>query len=253
MLFLINGSLPTPLYQQIKQLIKNKIQNREFKPNEKIPSERELCEELGVSRTTVRQAISAAVNEGLLCSIQGKGTFVASPQIDQGLVRLVGFAETLIMRGLQPSMQVLNVERLPGDVEKNILLGLNLNAEVVRAEVLGLGNREPMALFNYYLPASYGREAVEELKKSAGRKEWFSFTRYYQSVLHLNLGVARQTFEARVAQADLGRLLDIPVGSPVFHITSIMYTADDKPVELRKAYYRGDRYKFNVNREIAPL
>ena len=158
----------------------------------------------------------------------------------------------MLIRGLKPSIQVMNIEQLPGDVEKNVLLGLNLNAEVVRAEVLGLGNKEPMALFNYYLPASYGSEAVAELKKYAENGDWFSFTSYYRNNLGLNLGVARQTFEVQVSGLNLSKILDLPVGSPVFYVTSIMYTQDNKPVELRKAYYRGDRSKFNINRDIAP-
>ncbi len=239
-----------PLYQQLKKIIEKKVNSQELKPHDKIPSERELCEKHNLSRTTVRQAIGGAINEGLLYRIHGKGTFVANPHINQGLVNLVGFEETLLRRGLKPSIQILNIEYVPGNVEISTLLGLESNTEIVEVKVLGLADDKPMAVFNYFLPVSYGKSAVEKLKEVANKGNWFSFTRYYKNTLQLNLGLAKQTFEAQIAEKSLCELLEIPEGHPVFHVTSIIYTTDNLPVELRKVYYRGDRYKFNINREI---
>ncbi len=246
----INSMLPVPMYRQLKELLEEKIHKQKLAAHDKMPSEREMCASYNLSRTTVRQAIDTAVNEGLLYRVHGKGTFVAGPQVNQGLIRLISFEQTLLMRGFKPSMQVLDIEFLPGDIEKNTLLGLDAQAEIVRAEVLGLADGIPMAFFTYYLSAVYAVDAIEELKEYATRGKWFSFARYYKNKLHLNLGIARQTFEAQVAKEKISKLLKISQGSPVFYLTSIMYTADGQPVELRKSYYRGDRYKFNVDRQI---
>lgn len=67
-----------PLYYQLKELILENIENKVYAPGSKIASEMSLCEELDLSRPTVRQAISELVAEGQLQIIKGKGTFVSS-------------------------------------------------------------------------------------------------------------------------------------------------------------------------------
>ncbi len=61
----VNHKISTPLYKQVKAVIKKMVEQGELKPDEHIPSEREICDLYNVSRTTVRQAISKAVNEGI--------------------------------------------------------------------------------------------------------------------------------------------------------------------------------------------
>jgi GntR family transcriptional regulator len=74
----------TPLYKQLKAIIKESILNREMEPDQKIPSEIELSNKYKVSRITVRNAISELVEEDLLVKKQGKGTFVTLPKIETG-------------------------------------------------------------------------------------------------------------------------------------------------------------------------
>lgn len=73
----IDPGSPIPIYHQLKLAIKTKIETGEFKPGERIPTEQELCERYGISRTPVRQALNEMVYEGLLIRRRGSGTFVA--------------------------------------------------------------------------------------------------------------------------------------------------------------------------------
>lgn len=244
-----NGS-PVSLYVQLKELLVHEIKENKLKPHERIPSERELCEKYHLSRTTVRQGITLAINEGLLYRIHGKGTFVAEAKIDQGLVRLTGFEETLLGRGLTPSMKVLEAQLITADVHATSLLELPLGSDIASFKLLGIANNLPLVLFYYYLPAALGREAVDLILNFAAEKGWFSFTRYYREQRNLDVGVARQTFEAAIATPEQSELMQLPNGSALFKVTSIVYTRQDKPIELRHAYYRGDRYKFSISRDV---
>ena len=67
-----------PLYAQLKQLLADRIRQQQYGPGQQIPSELALCQELGVSRPTVRQAIAELVSEGVLVIYKGRGTFVAA-------------------------------------------------------------------------------------------------------------------------------------------------------------------------------
>lgn len=76
----INRGIPVPYYYQLEGLLRAEIQGGRWGPDEAILSERQLCEQYGVSRTTVRQAIARLVQEGLLYHVKGKGTFVRPPE-----------------------------------------------------------------------------------------------------------------------------------------------------------------------------
>ena len=246
----LSNRSPISLYVQLKDLLAQDIRDNKLKPHDQIPSERELCEKYNLSRTTVRQGISLAISEGLLYRIQGKGTFVAEAKIDQGLVRLTGFEETVLGRGLTPSMKVLEAQLMTADVQITSLLGLPFGSDIASFKLLGIANSTPLVIFHYYLPADLGTDAIELVKGYEKEIGWFSFTRYYRKQKKIDLGVARQTFEASVANQDQADLIDLPVGSALFKVTSIIYTRQDKPIELRHAFYRGDRYKFNISRDV---
>ena len=93
---------PVPLYQQLKAVIEDHIATGEWLPNQRAPSERELCEQFKISRITVRQALSELVMEGRLTRTQGRGTFVAHPRIQQQLTNLTGFTQDMQARGKRP-------------------------------------------------------------------------------------------------------------------------------------------------------
>ncbi len=80
----INGMLPVPIYLQLKELLEEKIHNQKLAAHDKIPSEREMCASYNLSRTTLRQAIDTAVNEGLLYRVHGKVTFVIGRRLTKG-------------------------------------------------------------------------------------------------------------------------------------------------------------------------
>ena len=83
----IDFDSPIPYYIQLIEMLKEKINQDELKPGDQIPSEPELCEMYGISRTVVRQALKEMEYEGLIYRRKGKGTFVAEPKISESLVQ----------------------------------------------------------------------------------------------------------------------------------------------------------------------
>src|SRR5690349_24938010 len=106
---------PLPRYYQLKEIIRERIMAGEWEPGALIPSERELCEQYGISRMTARQSITELVNEGYLYREQGKGTFVAQPKITQSLTTLTSFTEDMKARAQRPITRVLSREMYPAD------------------------------------------------------------------------------------------------------------------------------------------
>src|SRR5690606_6399446 len=97
-----------PLYYQLKEIIQEMIENEELQPNEPIPTERELCEIHGISRMTVREAIMALVNEGVLYREQGRGTYVAWPKPEVKLSDLRGLTEGMERMGHQVDTDIIS-------------------------------------------------------------------------------------------------------------------------------------------------
>jgi DNA-binding transcriptional regulator YhcF (GntR family) len=112
----VGPSAPLPKYFRVKQTVLTQIADGSLAPGALIPSEVELCRQFAVSRTTVRKAVSDLAYEGRLVIIQGKGTFVAIPKVEERFVqRAFGIYEDMERRGITLSTQVLRQEVSRGD------------------------------------------------------------------------------------------------------------------------------------------
>ena len=132
-----------PLYYQIRENIREKINSNEYPPNSMIPSEAELCEHYGVSRVTVRRAILDLVQEGLLNRGKGKGTFVTE---NYGLTTMNGvqsFTQELLGLNMRPSARLLGCKVRVADRLLRSALELNEGEQVVTISRLRLVNNEP--------------------------------------------------------------------------------------------------------------
>ena len=96
-----------PLYQQLQRRLREAIENRILGPDDALPPERDLAEELSVSRITVRKAIDGLVEEGLLVRRQGSGTFVSN-RVEKNFSKLTSFSEDMRARGRKPRSVWLN-------------------------------------------------------------------------------------------------------------------------------------------------
>lgn len=241
------------LYKQIKNIIKEQILAGEYKHGEKIPSERELCEKYKVSRITVRQAINEAVNEGLLYKVQGKGTFVAGGSetiITQGLVKITSFGNTFSSRGMSAKTKILGHCIKHTDFALSKILNLDIIDQVFNLDLLGIAEGIAMVLYQSYFQANCGLRIYQEALKFEQQGIAFSTMDLYQDFGDLKPSYVEQTYEALVADRELAGILQIREGSPLFLVSSIIYTREHTPVEFRKAYYRADKYKFHIKRDI---
>lgn len=246
---MIDHNDPTPLYRQLKETIEKAIKNGELKNDEKIPSERELCDKYNVSRITVRQAISEAVNEGLLYKIQGKGTFVKQPKIEQRLVKMTSFSKTLLSKGLYGSTKIVKKEIVPVNFEVANILKLDLSEQVVNLDLIGLANDEPVVYYNSYFSFDIGNQIIRVAEEKEQLKQAFSSFELYNDI---NIVIERvdQTFEAINCNREIADLLEVPQGTALLVISSIIYSSDKKPIEFKTAMYRADKYRFHITRDM---
>ncbi|HEX3367917.1 GntR family transcriptional regulator [Phenylobacterium sp.] len=226
-----------PLYQQLQRALRDAIEDNRLAADEALPPERELAEEFGISRITVRKALDALVSEGMLTRRQGAGTFVTArseTRVEKSFSKLSSFSEDMISRGRRPESVWLS--RSAGTVtpEEALTLGLSPGSVVYRFNRIRYADGEPMALEYSTVPGfclasemSVGESLYEALDQHSARP-----------------ARALQRLRAILFTGERAKLMGIEDGAPGLLIERRGFLKDGRPVEITKSYYRGDAYDF---------
>ena len=231
---------PTPLYLQIKNALVADIDAGQYKPHQRLMSERELGEKFKVSRMTVRQALNEMIRDGILYTQVGKGTFVGESKIDQQLRNLTGFSHEISMRGARPSSKVLSAQVVPASAHMAAVLSVMQGAEVVELSRLRLSNELPLCIEVAHIPHYL---CPNILKKDFSRE---SLYRVFEDDYGHRLVRAEQTMAASLANDRELELLQITAPASVLRIERFTYNQQDSLLEYVTSTYRGDLYKFRL-------
>jgi DNA-binding GntR family transcriptional regulator len=232
---------PETLYEQIQAWIRSKIESGAWPEHYKLTAEDDLSQKLAVNRGTLRKAISGLIEEGLLVRVHGKGTFVASKQLEQPLAEsLVTFSEGLIGRGIPfRTSVILNEVRKPDAVSAS-LLNLMASEDAFYMERVRYVNERPVILLHNIVVYSCCR-GIEELD--------FSHERLFDALENrysLVIDWGQRNFEARVADSDVSARLGLQVGDPIMYLRQVSYLKDGTPIELSDLWIRGDAFRLSA-------
>jgi len=234
----VGKGVPVPLYYQIKTRLREAIEAGELRPGDRVPSERELTQRFQVSRMTARQALTELEAEGYLQRIQGKGTFVALPKVEQPLASLTSFTEEMRRLGMQPGAQVRSVREVAAGRMVGALLGIPETEPVVRLERLRLADGQPMALEVSHIPSRLVPGLVNRDLSAVSLYE------VLERVYHIRLVRASQSLEAVAAGAQEAEVLQVREGAPLLLLERVARDETGQAVEYVRSLYRGDRYRF---------
>jgi len=229
-----------PLYYQLENILRSKIEGGEVLPNQKLPTEQELSKEYKISRATVRQALAALVSEGLLYRKQGKGTFVTEKAAQARSVKLTGFTEDLFSEGHQAEVKILDVRQVQAPERVTTVLRIPAGEEVVRIKRLRSVDGTPFSyVINYVLPDVGAKIAERDLQHH-------TMLHLLEDKLGILLGTIRHGVESVKADVEVASLLGISVFDPILYMETAVYAADGHPVEAVDSYFRSDRYRYTV-------
>jgi len=231
-----------PLYAQIKDIIKQRIIDGEYAVHERLPSESEMMKVFGVSRITVRQALRDLHTDGLVFSVQGKGTFVSRPKAVQDIQNLKGFGEAMTPQGYETSTRVVSVQeiRIPGEVAE--ALDLNRNSNIIELTRIRYLNREPISLDHSFFPIEIGKELL-------GRDLTQDVFPMLENECGIELGHAELKIEAITATKDLSEKLNVGVGSSILRIQRLVFSKSGVPIDFEYLSYIGDAFQYQVRVE----
>lgn len=163
-------------YTQLYEILVNKITSGEWKPNECIPTERELCQRYNLSRITVRDALNLLVKDGYIYRKQGKGTFVAIRPIEQKLTKLYTLREDILAKGLVPHNKILSFKKIKADGKVKSVLKMEDSEFVYELIRCLYASGTPYAVETSYIPVTlYPEITVDMIEKNGLYKTMQSF------------------------------------------------------------------------------
>lgn len=231
---------PIPLYYRIKMDIEEKIRAGNLRPGEKLPSENDLCQLFGVSRTTVRQAVNELVISGKLYRVQGKGTFISELSAVKPFYSISGFTSDMRHQGFAPTSRVLVFKPLIPEFAVSQALGLGLEEPAILLKRLRYANNEIVGLDNVHMPFKRFSDILPvDFSKH-------SLYKYIQENLNVVPVRSLNFIEAIICDEELAELLQVEPGFPVLKMTETVYDQNNVIFEYSIAFYRADRYMFNV-------
>jgi GntR family transcriptional regulator len=205
---------------------------------EQLPPERELAAEFGVSRMTLRQAISSLANAGYVSRLQGAGTFVTDRTVSKN-TELTGFSEDMASRGFSASSRLLKVERVAAGALLGQELILSPEELVYHIERVRMADGIPMCLETIDLPANLTPDLDQQpLEKS--------LYQILESTYGIELFEADQIITPTVVDQEQARLLQVPVHSPALIVKRLGFDRKRRPIERAISIYRGDRYDIHL-------
>lgn len=240
---LLDEKSPVPLYHQLSQILREKIEREEWKEGERIPTELELCEELGLSRGTVAQALRELEDEGLIYRKQGRGSFVAEKKLSLDLSRFYSFAQDMKARGQRFYSKIIRMEKEVPSKSIQERLGSE-QSEVFTIERLRFADEMPVILEKIYLPSQF--------EKIASQKEELEEGVIYDIFLK-EMGVrvqkAREEFEVIRMNSYEAELFKVEVGFPALLVRRVTWGENGEPFEYRKSIIRADQCRYSIELE----
>ena len=230
-----------PYYYQLIEIIRDQIREGIWTSGEKIPSELELCESYGVSRTVVRQALRELETDDIIVRRKGKGTYVARPKIHEGLIqKLTGFYQDMVERGLKPETQVLHQQIMPATPKIAGYLNVQVGTEIIDIHRLRFIQGEPIQLVTTYIPLHIAPNLINTDLSN------ISLYEYLETEYNIKIYRGIRYIEAVLANEEEAKLLNIEECDPLIMLDSVSFTETGLAIEYYHALHRGDRSRFEV-------
>lgn len=234
------GARRQPLYDQLVDILTEKI-NHECQAGDALPSERELSERYGLSRTTVRLALQELERLGMVVRQHGRGTFVADRSAKAAdLFQAYSFTDQMRSMGRDPETTILEFSELEADKNLAEHMGARIGDKLFKLKRLRSADGMPMMLERTYLPV---RKFLSLKRPMLEHRALYDVI---ENDYHEKISVAEEEFFASIARPADAHLLDISEGAPVLDLVRTTYDTGNEIVEYTLSVARADQFKYKV-------
>lgn len=231
---------PVPMHYQVEQDMRKLIETGVWQAGQQLPSEMELCTLYGVSRTTLRQAISVLVDEGLIVRERGRGSFVRASMVTAGARGLTSFSDEMAALGMKAGARLLSVQEMAAPAEIARRLRIEAGAPLVVVRRVRYANEMPLGIQVAHLPAArFPGLAQADLSNQ-------SLYSYLEERYRVVAAEAEETFLAISIKGEDARLLEVHEGQSGFHVERLTFDGAQEPFEFVTSIMRGDHYRVQL-------
>ena len=230
-----------PAAHEARRVILDDIAAGRLRPGQKLQPERELADVLGVSRSTLRAALSTLESEGVVKRLPGRGggTFVAPSKVERDLSRIVGVPSLLRDQGFTAGTQLLSAALTAADETTAKALDLAPDEFVFDIVRIRLADGQPISLDHTRLPAQMFPGL---LGRALSGSLYELLSKHYDT----HPDQAEEHVEVVAAGVDEARILGIEQGSPLLSVTRTTLDTRGRKIEYSHDLFRGDRTRITV-------
>ena len=242
---MLNRTSIAPLHEQLEEIFRAKLANREWMPQQKIPSENELCEEYGVSRGTIRNVISKFVFEGLFERVPGKGTFVLESKLafTPNNHRL-GVSHDLLKPEDGARSELLSIERRAAEPRVAKILQIEPGEDCFVINILSYLKDTPLIHGLSTIPCRLCPDL--EARIHAGMESYTFFDEFLEKTYFLKTNRVEEILESVPAGDVCANSLRVKKGYPLLLLEDTFYTENDTPFRHSIFTFRGDRISIHI-------
>jgi GntR family transcriptional regulator len=237
----IDKDASTPIYQQIAEAIGSLLASGVLPPGYVLPPERVFCAQFGISRMTLRQAMSLLDREGFVNSRRGVGTVVTHRRLSRQQQEALSFSEEIRARGGRPESRLISLDLAIPTPSVRDFFELHEQQKVYEVQRVRLKDGEALALELARLP--------ERLCPGLDRFDLARSSLY--EILEQSYGIrivaCDEEISAEIPNSQQRKLLSLPARTAVLVINRKAYMEDGRPLELTRSVFRGDRYSVIVH------
>lgn len=237
----------TPLYMEIAKELRKRISSGVYAPGEQLPSEPELASQFGVSRGTLREALSVLEKEGVIRRRHGIGSFVETHynKVVAGMEKLDPLIETIRRAGYEAKDQVLSIRETKIDAKAAEALEVEMDSVGYIIESIRLADNEPVIYCFDLLPGWL----VTNPELLDNRYRVDSLEAFLKETFRVNPYQYISTVSAVLPLPKTQRILGIDRKTPLILIEGTLYDENGKPLNYGKQLFRSDKYHFRLVRK----
>lgn len=220
-----------PLFIQVSNILKSRIETGEYVYGEPFPTEKDLSEEFKINRRTIRKAKNILESEGMIHSIRGKGTYICKPRFrfDDGSGFADSFTSLSIKYGFKPDSSVIVQEKVISGRKMSTIFNINENEYLYHILRIRRNDGHPVAIEDTYIPY----DLIDDIEKYD-----FSIYSLYDIMMakHITFSGVSDTIEAIYPTSDIAQALEINSSEGIYKAEFYVYGKNDKLIEYTQFY-----------------
>ncbi len=228
------------LWKSIADTLQAEIASGLYAPGSQLQTEAQLAVRFGVNRHTVRHALAALAERGVVHRRQGAGVFVAAKPTDYPLGQRVRFHQNVAASGRAPSRRITRQETRPATIKESEALGLPPGAAVHVVEGVSLADGQPLAAFRSVFPAANLPDLLTHISAAGSITQALAACGISDYTRHST------RITAKLAPRLLALTLQITEGAPILRSVAINVGPDGRPLEYGTTWFAGDRVTLTV-------